>query len=214
MFFELMPKILYDNKGQGEFNIVTNLLKRVAIKSKVKDNAIMYDTYDVIEGQRPEEIAFLMYGDPELHWIILLLNNITDVYHDWPLSTPNFLRFVNDKYDNPDEIHHWEILQSSGSITTKIDLGAGFKPYNLSTTYQPNGVYIEYSNNLYTPKVETVGNTPTDTDYWNQLITTAITNMEYEENLQDEKRKIKILDERYVSVFIDNYKQLMDESIL
>ena len=48
MFFDMMPKIVYDAKGAGDFNIVTNLLKRVAIKAKVKDGAIMYDTYDII----------------------------------------------------------------------------------------------------------------------------------------------------------------------
>ena len=47
MFFDMMPKIVYDAKGAGDFNIVTNLLKRVAIKAKVKDGAIMYDTYDI-----------------------------------------------------------------------------------------------------------------------------------------------------------------------
>ena len=218
MFFEMMPKIVYDAKGAGDFNIVTNLLKRVAIRAKVKDSAIMYDRYDVIEGQSPEEIAYLMYGDAELHWVILLMNDITDVYHDWPLSTPNFLRFVNDKYDNPDAIHHWEILQSSGNIKTKIDVGDGFSEYSDTITYPVNGIYVEYSNNLYTPRRSTSGNSPGDEDedgpFWNQLVTTAITNIEYEESLQDEKRNIKILDKQYITLFVDNYKELMEESII
>ena len=179
MYFEAMPKILYDSTGGGEFNIVTNLLKRIAVKSKVSSNAVMYDTYDIVEGQRPEEIAYLMWGDAELHWIILLMNNITDVYHDWPLSTPNFLRFINDKYSNPDAIHHWEITQTSGVTTTKISVGGEYTTYSATTTYQPNGIYVEYSNNLYTPSQTTLGNLPTDVTYWSQLIATAITNMEY-----------------------------------
>ena len=214
MFFDMMPKIVYDAKGAGDFNIVTNLLKRVAIKAKVKDGAIMYDTYDIIEGQRPEEIAYLMYGDAELHWIILLMNDITDVYHDWPLSTPNFLRFVNDKYDNPDAIHHWEILQSSGNIKTKIDVGDGFSEYSATITYPAKGIYVEYLKNLYTPLQTTLENLPTDASYWNQLIATAITNIEYEESVQDKKRNIKMLNEQYITLFVDNYKQLMEESIL
>ena len=220
MFFEMMPKIVYDAKGAGDFNIVTNLLKRVAIRAKVKDSAIMYDRYDVIEGQRPEEVAYLLYGDAELHWVILLMNDITDVYHDWPLSTPNFLRFVNDKYDNPDAIHHWEILQSSGNTKTKIDVGDGFSEYSDTITYPVNGIYVEYSNNLYTPRAIAFEEPPTDGagvlngDYWNKLVTTAITNMEYEESLQDEKRNIKILDKQYITLFVDNYKELMEESII
>ena len=155
-----------------------------------------------------------MWGDAELHWIILLMNNITDTYHDWSLSTPNFLRFVNDKYSNPDAIHHWEISQTSGDTSKKIDTGGGFVTYSATTTYPPNGIYVEYSNNIYTPAQTTIDNLPTNETYWNQLVATAITNMEYEETIQNDKRKIKILDEQYVELFVENYVKLMEESIL
>ena len=42
MYFDTFPKILYDSKGNGQVKIVTNLLKRVAIRTKVKNNTSLF----------------------------------------------------------------------------------------------------------------------------------------------------------------------------
>ena len=123
MYFANFPFIPYDSVGNGDFKLVTNLFKRVALRTKVRTNAALFDTYDVKEGQTPEEIADKLYGDPNLHWIVLYVNNVTDRYHQWPLTTPQFLAFLNDKYSNPDGLHHYEITQTSGDTTVTIDIG-------------------------------------------------------------------------------------------
>ena len=123
MYFQNFPFIPYDSVGNGDYKLVTNLLKRVALRAKVKTNAALFDTYDVKEGQTPEEIADKLYGDPNLHWIVLYVNNVTDRYHQWPLTTPQFLAFLNHKYSNPDGLHHYEITQTSGDTTVTIDIG-------------------------------------------------------------------------------------------
>ena len=123
MYFENFPIIPYDSVGNGDYKLVTNLLKRVGLRAKVKTNALLFDTYNVQEGQTPEMIADKLYGDPNLHWIVMYVNNITDRYHQWPLTTPQFLAFLNDKYSNPDGLHHYEITQTSGDTTVTIDIG-------------------------------------------------------------------------------------------
>ena len=123
MYFSKFPYIIYDSVGNGEFKIVTNLLRRVAIRSKVKANTLFFDTYDVKEGETPEMVAHKLYGDPELHWIVLLVNNVTERYHQWPKNTNQFLAYINDKYSNVDATHHYEISQVSGDTTIKIDIG-------------------------------------------------------------------------------------------
>ena len=77
MYFDAFPVIPYDAKGDLNFKDVTNLLRRVGMRAKLKSNTLLYDTYDVKEGETPEMIAHKLYGDPELHWVILLINNIT-----------------------------------------------------------------------------------------------------------------------------------------
>ena len=124
MYFESFPLIPYDSVGDGDFKVVTNLLKRVAMRSKVKTNVMMFDTYDVKEGETPEMIADKLYGDPELHWIVLLMNNVTDRYHQWPMNNNQFLSYMHDKYTNQNATHHYEISQVSGDTTIKINVGS------------------------------------------------------------------------------------------
>ena len=129
MYFNNFPYIVYDVKGTGDFEIITNLLKRVTLRTKVRTNTLLYDTYDVKEGERPEDIAYKLYGSTEYHWIVLFVNNITDRYHQWPMSTPQFLDFINEKYADPNALHHYEIPQSSGDTTNKIDIGTDNTDY-------------------------------------------------------------------------------------
>jgi hypothetical protein len=175
MYFDNFPTIIYDSEKENVFKDVKNLLRRVAIRAKVKSNTLLYDTYDVKNGETPESIAHKLYDDAELHWVIMLVNDVTDRYHDWPMSEAQFLQFVNDKYDNVDGVHHYEIYQASGDTSIKIDVGT--------------------SNSNY----------PT---------ATAITNFEYEQEQQDSKRKIRLLDPIYIDPFVEEFKSLMNESII
>ena len=52
----------------------------------------------------------------------MLVNNVTDRYHDWPMSERQFNSYLNEKYSNPDGIHHYEISQESGDTTQKIEV--------------------------------------------------------------------------------------------
>ena len=133
MYFASFPQIIYDAKGTGNFEIATHMLKRVSLRTKVRTNTLLYDTYDVRDGETPESIAFKLYGSAEYHWVILYVNNIADRYHDWPLSGQQFLEFINDKYDNPNGIHHYEIAQSSGDTTVKINIGTDNTDYPSAT---------------------------------------------------------------------------------
>jgi len=123
MYFAQFPLTIYDSVGDENYKLVTNLLKRVAIRSKVKVNTLFFDTYDVKEGETPEMIADKLYDDPELHWIVLMVNDITDRYHQWPKNQNQFLSHINDKYSNISGTHHYEISQTSGDTTIKINIG-------------------------------------------------------------------------------------------
>jgi len=180
MYFKNFPTIIYDAVGNGEFKDVKNLLRRVAIRAKVKTNALLYDTYDVKEGESPESIADKLYDDPELHWVVLLVNDVTDRYHQWPLNYSQFNQYIADKYDNIDGVHHYELAQSSGNTDTKIEV------YNNSALYSG------------------------DQDFYSSA--TTITNREYEETQQDQKRQIRLLDPIHIESFVEEYINLMNES--
>ena len=122
MYFESFPTIFYDANGDGTFKDVKNLLRRVGLRTIIKSNVLLFDTYEVKEGETPEMIAHKLYGDSNLHWIILMINEVTDRYHQRPMTVPQFLDFINDKYDNPDGIHHYETTQTSGDTKVKIEV--------------------------------------------------------------------------------------------
>ena len=136
MYFSNFPLIVYDSVGNGNFKIVTNLMKRVAMRTKVRTNTLLFDTYDVKEGETPEILADKLYNDSTLHWIILYVNNITDRYHQWPMSSGQFNDFIADKYSNIDAVHHYEVSQTSGDTSVKIDIGTdttGYSEADLTT---------------------------------------------------------------------------------
>lgn len=133
MYFNSFPVIPYDAAGNGQFKVTTNILRRIVARSKAKTNRALFDTYDVKEGETPEMIAHKLYGDSEYHWVVLLMNDIVDRYHQWPMSRRQFLAHVNNKYSNVNGIHHYEIFQTSGDTTVKIDIGTDNTDYPSAT---------------------------------------------------------------------------------
>ena len=107
--------------GNQRYKLLPNILKRVKLRSGIRSGAFLFDNYDVVDGERPEDIAFKYYGDPELHWVVLMTNNITDRYYQWPLTQPQFAEHLTDKYGagNEDATHHYEITQTSGPTTSR-----------------------------------------------------------------------------------------------
>ena len=147
-YFDMFPNIYYSAKGDGKFTIMKDLLARVKLIANVKDNILGFDYYDVKDGETPEMIAYKYYGDVNLHWTILVVNDVIDYYEDWPMSVQRFEQFVKDKYDNPQGIHHYEISQTSGDTTVTIDVG-------MNTTEYPSATAIsnyQYEDSLQEKK--------------------------------------------------------------
>ena len=158
--------MVYDVKNNGNYKILPDILRQ-----------FIFDTYDVINGEKPEDIAYKWFGDAQLHWIILMTNNVTDRFHQWPMSQPQFQEFLEDKYDNPDGIHHYEITKSSGKTSSS-------------------------GPNDYSHLVEV--NSDTDN-------ASSISNREYEERLQDKYRSIKLLNQRFLSDFLEEFDKLIKD---
>ena len=175
MYFRQFTKGFYDLKNDGNEKLVTDLMTRVKVREKVIDEISLYDVYDVPSGERPEDTAFKHFGSAKYHWVILLTNNITDVYYDWPMSEQSFETFLKDKYSNPDGIHHYEVTTSSGKTT-----GDGPDDYSHK---------IEVNSDASGAQ--------------------SVSNREFEQRLQDKKRKIKLLNEQYLTSFIEEFNNLV-----
>jgi len=176
-YFNRFPMMVYDIKNNENYKLLPDILRRVKQRNVSASGQFIFDTYDVRNGEKPEDIAYKWFGDAQLHWVILMTNNITDRYYQWPMSQPQFQEFLEDKYDNPDGIHHYEITKSSGRTT-----GQG-----------PND---------YSHLVEVTS----DTDN-----ASSVSNREYEERLQDKYRQIKLLNQTFLSDFLEEFDKLIKD---
>jgi|SRR5210317_63897 len=174
-FFSQFPKVLYDIKADGNRKVLPDIFRRIKIRSKIKDNLVLLDRYDVEPGESPETVAYKVYGTTEYWWVVCMINDVVSRYKDWPMSYQEFEEFVNNKYTNPGAVHHYEKLQSSGHTT-------------------PEG--------------------PADFDHYIEVnsddpAAQSVSNYDYEQRLQDQKRQIKILNPSYLPSFLDEFRKLI-----
>tara|TARA_B100001250_G_scaffold254960_1_gene219409 strand:- start:2031 stop:2570 length:540 start_codon:yes stop_codon:yes gene_type:complete len=176
-YFEQFPLMVYDIKANNNYKLVPDIFRRVKTRNKIKNNITLLDVYDVADGERPEHVAYKIYGDTNFFWVVCMINNIENVYYDWPLSNLEFENYMKDKYDNANGIHHYEKTQSSGP-----QIGGGPE---------------DYSHKIECNSTDS-GAGP-------------VTNFEYEMRIQDKKRQIKILDPKYLNIFLQEFKHLIKQ---
>ena len=123
-YFNNFPTIMYDPTGDGSAKLVTNIMKRVRMRANMKKEVVMLDQYDVKENETPEIVADKHHGSPYYHWVVMMLNDISDVNHDWVKSTRQLQKYLLSKYTETQltETHHYEISQTSGDTTIKIEV--------------------------------------------------------------------------------------------
>ena len=169
-YFSHFSTIMYDPAGDGSAKVATDILSRVRVRTNMKKEIVMLDQYDVQENETPEILADRHHGSPHYHWVIMLLNDISDVNHDWIKSTRQLQKYLTTKYTDTQltEAHHYEISQTSGDTTIKIEVE--------NTTY-PSA--------------------------------TVVTNYEYEVALNESKRKIDLLRNDYLGMFVDEFTNMV-----
>ena len=89
-YFKYFPQLEILNRTKNETSsdethIVTNLFKRVKIREDILGAVSAFEDYKIDPGERPDSIAEAYYGDPELDWVVLLSNNITNLENQWLL---------------------------------------------------------------------------------------------------------------------------------
>jgi hypothetical protein len=123
-YFNQFGTILYDPVGDGSAKLCTDIMSRVRVRANMKKEIVMLDKYNVKENETPEIVADKHHGSPYYHWVVMLLNDISDVNHDWVKSTRQMQKYLFSKYTQTQltETHHYEISQTSGDTTTTIEV--------------------------------------------------------------------------------------------
>ena len=193
-YFQELPNILYPsllpsrNKIESTI-VVKNIFKRAKLRTDLDQAITGFNYYTIKEGIRPDMVAQELYDNPELDWVVLISNNITNIRNEWPLNHNDLQEYMVDKYGseaNVSGIHHYETRKIVDEYN-RIIIPAGLEvDANFSFKYK------NHSNSIVT--VNPVA---------------AITNYQYEVKLNDEKRRIKVLKPQFVSLFLSDHKNIM-----
>jgi hypothetical protein len=216
-YFNYFPTTYYTNSDSSTaLDTVTNIIARFAFESELKENTSIFYPYDVQDGETPEMIANKYYGSSEKHWIVLLFNDIIDPQYDWPLDQRTLIKYINDKYADNGARHspyltgiQW--AQDAGNVK------AYYKTVTrLSSKPTKNQIVekIEIDANTHTNlPVTTTTYTLQDGSRTTETISkTTQTYYDYEVELNDAKRKIRLLKSEYVTEnrLIDEFKKVIN----
>ena len=142
-YFRQVPNFEYvnrlaDSKSSSEYIEVKNIFKRGKLKKDIFDNLMYFTKYQIVGDDRPDNVAFNVYEDETLDWVVLLSNNITNIQTEWPLNQQSFYNFLIDKYGSEEAIHgihHYETTEVKNTDKTII-VPKGLKvPQNYSIEF-------------------------------------------------------------------------------
>jgi len=195
-YFRQVPDLEYVSRSKdaiiGEYSKVKNLFKRGKLREDIFQNLSFFTKYTIKGDDRPDNVAFKIYGDSDLDWVVLICNNILNVQSEWPMTQEVFDEYVLDKYGDYDTlyngVHHYETLE------VKNSLGVVVLPAGLQVDSDYTLTFYDSEINGYTFKTD---------------IVVPVTNYEYEEKLENNKRTIFVLKPRYLNVVKDDLEEIM-----
>lgn len=172
MYFEAIPQIVYAfpfNSGDN-IRIVRDITMNLRPLREVIENMVYYEDYDINDGDTPEIIAERVYGDPKLHWVLMLVNEKFHYLDDFPIPENRMDDYITELYGEGNE----------------------------------NSTHQLYGRNHY---VSPEGNV-VDSDY---PLATEITNTEYERELNQSKRRIRIISPKLINIFVKDLQEAFQE---
>ena len=187
-YFKKLPNFEYVSRLPGakigDYVTVKNLFKKGALEEDILNNLAFHTKYKIKGNDRPDNVAYDFYGNSNLDWLVLLCNNIINIQTEWPLLQNDFDRFLLDKYGSYDALnntHHYETQEIKNSKDVII------VPKGLQCASDYSVTYYDY-------------NSDQEVIVLSRDCTTAVTNYEYEAEIEDNKRNIFLLKPRYISV--------------
>ena len=189
-YFSYLPNVYvrtssYRKSNVDPFSLAKNIFRRIKIREELDDVILGFQQYTVKNNQRPDEVALDAYGDMKLDWVVLLCNNIINLYDEWPMSEDELERYIESEYEEEaDSVHHW-VTQEVKDTKGRVLLKAGREVPENFTYRRLDGTYL-----------------PKDT------VIRPISVYDHETEKNDYKRNIYLLRKTYLTGFIQEFKNL------
>ena len=198
MFFEKFPLLLYTLDDNKTFQSVPDILRRAVLSEELKKNGSYFDQYDIKDGETPEMVADYWYGNSNLHWLILLANDIIDPRFDWPLNYENLIEYCKGKYepDNVYAIHHY--------VNAQDYIVNGYRSMSQNSTFNnPSSLLLQASTG-YARVAMVFENFQPGTLF-------PVSNFMYESAENEKKRRINIIKPSIVSTIESNFAAVISQ---
>ena len=196
-YFRYLPEFEYVSRLPdakiSDYIKVKNLFKKGKIREDIFQNLSFFEKYKIVGNDRPDNVAYEVYGDATLDWVILLCNNIVSIQTEWPMEQNNLDAYLLSKYDSDynnlyNGIHHYETIEVRNSQNFIV------LPASLQVQSDYSISYYDYL---------------TDAQIDRRDVTIPITNYEYEESLENNKRNIFILKKQYLGIILNDMNEIM-----
>jgi len=183
-YFTYFPKVTHTNK------IAQNITRRVKITETLLANPYVYLPYVVKEEERPEDVAYFYYGTMDKVWMVYLANQIIDPYTDWPMSYDNFNNYIIAKYADQANATGYDIIAWTQDTTSNT---------NIIHYQNVANADIKISTDTWTYDTSLVASE------WN-----AIRYYDYENELNENKRNIFLINETYADEFEKELRRTLE----
>ena len=192
-YFKYLPDVYvrtssYRQNNVDPYTLGKNLFRRIKIKDNLEDSILGFTQYTIPYGFRPDQVALEFYGDMSMDWVVLLTNNIINVYEDWPMEEGELYEYIVSTYGSEDEansVHHWvtqRIKDNRGRVVLK------------------DGIQVPES---FTYKY------PDGTLYDKEATVRPVSVYEYHAEQNEGKRNIYLLKREYLGSFIEEFETLV-----
>ena len=183
-----LPDLLYNFSSKPldpDFLVVKNIWRRAQILTEYKSQVSLFVEDQVGDGERPEDVATRLYRNPFYNWTVLVMNDITDYYAQWPRSVTQLQDFINQKYENAQATKH--------HVTTEVK---------------------DANNNVIVPAGKIVASNFQVAYYNGSTTVTAnpvasVSNAQYETELNSRKQVIQVIKPDLIEDFVATYGEIL-----
>ena len=192
------PSLLKTRKSNLDFVQTKNLFRRAKVREDLFADFMQFDKYKIIGDERPDNVSEKVYGTNNFDWVVLMANNIIDVYNEWPLTQQQLNRYLNDKY-TPQElvsVHHHETVE--------------FRDRN-NQVILPAGLIVDenWSMEYFSGGQIRSTDTPSSTSNMSEKPIRSVTHLEFENRLNEDKRNINVLKPDLIGLFLKDFDRVM-----
>lgn len=189
-YFRQLPNIQYQNflndrTGSQDYLLMKNIFLRGKLRDDLRNNTTLFQQYSIKGDERPDQIAYNVYGSSDYDWVVLVTAGIITYQNDYPLTNQELYVYTLNKYgvEEMNDIHHYE-----------------------STEVRDNLDRLVYPAGIVVAKDFTIPNPDIPTSFISPVL--GITNFEYETEKNDNKRQIFMLRPSYLNQFLNDMREI------